>query len=92
MCVVVPGRRGDASDFADTTTDALEVLVDANGAFAQRRAAVAVTDQWGEVHFATDAATGHELPDPEQVVVWIRFLATRCSECEVSEGEWRTIV
>ena len=79
VCVVVPGRRGDASDFAETTTDALEVLVDADGAFAQRRAAVVVTDQWGEVHSAVDAAAGHELPDPEQLVVSIRFLATQCS-------------
>ncbi|HEX6616077.1 MAG TPA: hypothetical protein VF046_07195 [Gemmatimonadales bacterium] len=91
LCVIVPGRRGDASDFAETTTDALEVLVDASGAFAHRRAAVVVTDQWGEVHSAVDAADGHELPDPQQLVVSIRFLATQCSECEVPEGEWRSI-
>ena len=91
LCVIVPGRRGDASDFAETTTDALEVLVDADGAFAHRRAAVLVTDQWGEGHSAADAGDGHELPDPEQLLVSIRFLATRCSGCEMPEGEWRTI-
>jgi len=91
LCVLVPGRRGDAATFAETTTDALEVLVDADGAFAHRHAAVVVTDQWGEVHYSADAGGGHELPDPRELVVSIRFLATRCSECEAPEGEWRDV-
>ncbi len=89
--VVVPGRPGTAATFAETTTDALEVLADVEGAFTPGHAAVVVTDEWGEVHYLADAGPGHELPGPEELVAWVRFLAIQCPECEGPEGEWRNV-
>lgn len=91
LTVVVPGRMGNAASFAETTTDALEVLVDPEKVLASGGAAVVITDQWGEVYFAAEAGEGHELPDREEIVEWVRFLAIQCPECEGPEGEWRTV-
>jgi hypothetical protein len=88
---VVPDGRANAATFAETTTDALEVLVDAESAFGSGHAALVVTDEWGEVHFVADAGAGHELPSGEEIVTWIRFLAIQCPECEGPEGDWRAV-
>ncbi|HEU4587614.1 MAG TPA: hypothetical protein VFS11_03140 [Gemmatimonadales bacterium] len=90
LSVVVPGRLGDAADFAETTTDALQVLVDAEETFTSNGAMVVVADQWGEVYFVAAAGAGHDLPSREEVVAWVRFLAIQCPECEGPEGEWKT--
>lgn len=91
LSVVVPGRLGNATDFAETTTDALQVLVDAEETFASGGAMVVITDQWGEVYFVATAGAGHDLPTREEVVAWVRFLAIQCPECEGPEGEWKSI-
>lgn len=91
LTVVVPGPLGVAADFAETTTDALEVLADSEAAFAGCGAAVVIADQWGEVYFAADAGAGHDLPVCEDIVAWVRFLAIQCPECEGPEGEWRAV-
>jgi hypothetical protein len=91
LAVVVPDGRANAATFAETTTDALEVLVDAESAFGSGHAALVVTDEWGEVHFVADAGAGHELPSGEEIVTWIRFLAIQCPECEGPEGDWRAV-
>jgi hypothetical protein len=91
LSVVVPGRLANAADFAETTTDALHVLVDAEATFASGGAMVVIADQWGEVYFVATSGAGHDLPSREEVVAWVRFLAIQCPECEGPEGEWRTV-
>jgi hypothetical protein len=54
-------------------------------------AALVVADEWGEIHFAAESAR-HELPAPDEVVDWVRFVAIQCPECEGPEGEWKTLV
>lgn len=91
LTIVVPDGRANAATFAETTTDALEVVLDPEGAFAGGNASLIVADEWGEVHFVADAGAGHELPSHDEVVECIRFLAIQCPECEGPEGDWRTI-
>lgn len=67
------------------------ILLDPDGKLASGKAMVIVTDEWGQVHFVSDAGAGHDLPAPIQIADWIRFLAIQCPECEGPEGEWRTI-
>jgi hypothetical protein len=90
LTIVVPDVRANAATFAETTTDALEIVLDPEGAFDSGHAGVVIADEWGEVHFMADAGAGHDLPSPEEVVEWVRFLAIQCPECEGPEGEWRT--
>lgn len=91
VIVVVPDGVATAAGFAETTTDALEVVTDPEGAFAANGAAVAVVDEWGEAYYFADAGEGHDLPSPDDIVAWVRFLAIQCPECEGPEGEWRAI-
>ena len=45
--------------------------------------AVLVADQWGELFAVEGAGEDHTfLIQPEEVVEWLRFLATSCPECE----------
>lgn len=44
--------------------------------------AVVVADQWGEVAYAAAAIRPEELPEPQELLDWIRFLRIRCPECE----------
>jgi hypothetical protein len=71
------------------------VLVDGDGALARRcgveGAGLVVADAWGEVHFTTRAGAGHDLPAPEEVEEWLKFLAIQCPECEQPEGLWRSL-
>jgi hypothetical protein len=91
LAVVVPNGMANAASFAETTSDALEILVDVESALAPGHAAVIIADEWGEVHFMADAGAGHELPAAEELVAWIRFLAIQCPECEGPEGEWKDL-
>ena len=45
-------------------------------------AAVAVADRWGEIVYLADASGPARLPDPEDLLDWIRYLENRCPECE----------
>jgi hypothetical protein len=49
-----------------------------------RPPAAMVADQWGEVAYvgAPDDGRITSLPAPEELVSWVRYLSTRCPECE----------
>lgn len=74
------------------------VLVDVDGALRRRwripaaDAAVIIADRWGEVYAAMTGSDPGELPGPDAVDEWLRFLSTQCPECGVIDepgpGEW----
>lgn len=42
-----------------------------------------VADQWGEIfHTYPSAPPTHELPQADEVVEWMRFVAIQCPECQ----------
>lgn len=41
-----------------------------------------VADRWGEIHLAVSAPTVDALPDPAEIVEWVRHVRSRCPECE----------
>lgn len=56
------------------------------------RSALIIADRWGVVYFAQQTDTFADLPAPERIEEWVRFLATQCPECgvidEPGHGEW----
>jgi hypothetical protein len=58
----------------------LVVTTDAIGGVP--RPGVVVADRWGEIKFATGAATVAELPSADELVEWVRFVQCACPECE----------
>jgi hypothetical protein len=71
--------------------DHATVLADPEGKLRAIGPALVVADEWGEIYFAASAADGDELPDPEELEDWARFVAIQCPECEGPEGEWRSL-
>lgn len=47
---------------------------------------VVVADRWGEVAFAETAQRTSDLPSPDTLDAWLKFVDHACPECE---GEWR---
>ena len=45
-----------------------------------------IADGWGEITYARSGGTLADLPDPDEILDWLRFTRMRCPECE---GEWR---
>ena len=41
-----------------------------------------VADRWGEIHHVTHAARVEDLPGPHELLEWLRYLQSRCPECE----------
>jgi len=69
-----------------------EVLADPGRSVPLADGAIAVTDEWGEVYFESPPTSGHqELPPPEEIVNWVRFVAIQCPECVNVEGDWRNV-
>ena len=105
--VLVPGDLANASAAAadagltgaDGGIGETTVLVDADGSLrrgwglADDVAAVIVADRWGEVYAVAAGTDPSELPGPDAIDEWLRFLAMQCPECGVIDepglGEWR---
>lgn len=51
-------------------------------ALSVQHPATVVADQWGEVHTLHQAGAEHRFPAPSELESTLRFLATRCPECE----------
>jgi hypothetical protein len=43
---------------------------------------IVVADQWGEVVHVAHPARVQDLPWPEEIAGWLRYLQQRCPECE----------
>jgi peroxiredoxin len=43
---------------------------------------VLVADRWGKIHHVVDGKTVDDLPGPEDVIEWLRFVQHQCPECE----------
>lgn len=46
------------------------------------RPGVLVADQWGEIHFVTEAATSADLPSGEELLEWLEYVQHQCPECQ----------
>lgn len=95
LLVVVPGSAGESGALAGDDPPGARVLADPGQRVARqlglRGAAVVIADEWGEIYFAADSGAEHELPAPEEIVEWVRFISIQCPECEQPEGEWKTL-
>lgn len=54
--------------------------------------ALIIADRWGVVYHAVATHAVADLPEPDEIEEWVRFLATQCPECGVIDepgyGEW----
>jgi hypothetical protein len=43
---------------------------------------IVIVDQWRDIQHAQAAGTEHAFPTVQEVLSWVRYLATQCPECE----------
>jgi hypothetical protein len=43
---------------------------------------IVVADRWGEIHHVADGKTVDDLPGPDDVIEWLRYVQHQCPECE----------
>jgi hypothetical protein len=47
---------------------------------------VVVADRWGEIYYVTSAERAADLPRPDELAEWLRYVRSECPECQ---GETR---
>jgi hypothetical protein len=61
-------------------------------AFAVANSALMIADRWRVVYFVKETTTFADLPSPDEIVEWVRYLGMQCPECGVIDepgyGEW----
>ena len=62
--------------------DGRVVAIAAHDAAGIEAPSVLVADQWGELAAVENAGAQHAFIDAQEVIDWLRFLATKCPECE----------
>lgn len=87
VVVMVPGDLTGAATLSRSLNGAFAVVADADGRAAERLGvepgSMVVSDQWGEVfHVYPGAADTHDLPAPDELAEWLRFMAIQCPECQ----------
>ncbi|HEY8469109.1 MAG TPA: hypothetical protein VIL18_05675 [Longimicrobiales bacterium] len=97
--VIVPASVENAARLVGSVDGVpFSVLADPDGEVRRRlgvpadRAALVIADRWGVVYNAVEADTARDLPPVDEVIEWVRYLATQCPECGVPDepgrGEW----
>jgi peroxiredoxin len=89
-------RGGEArSALSETAAGRFTIVTDPAGVFVAETsnfgASIVIADEWREIHLAQCSIDGTDLPSPDEVTEWVRFVAIQCPECEQPEGEWREI-
>jgi hypothetical protein len=89
LAVVVPACSGAST--ASLAELGVAVLRDPDRVLLTGQLAVIVADEWGEIHFASEAEDAHGAISPAELLEWVKFVAIQCPECEGPEGEWRNV-
>ena len=43
---------------------------------------VVVADRWGEVYYVSHSNRASELPGPDELLEWVRYVRNECPECQ----------
>jgi len=81
----------EATSFPRTRSPARVVLADPGRRLDIDAAALVIADEWGEVWHVAESGASHDLPGPDEIEEWARFIAIQCPECEAPEGVWRAL-
>ena len=62
------------------------LIVTTNQIAAVPSPGVLVADRWGEIYYIKGASRAADLPGPDELVEWVRYIQNECPECQ---GETR---
>jgi hypothetical protein len=46
------------------------------------RPAAVIADRWGEVYFSVAPGSVSQLPSPDELIGWLRYVQMQCPECQ----------
>ena len=91
VLVLLPHAESAASTkFVDQLTDQMSELTGDDSACVITRDRVSgvpspgivVADRWGEIHHLAGGKTVDDLPRPDDLIEWLRYVQHQCPECE----------
>jgi hypothetical protein len=90
LLVALPAGEPGADDYAsrlaarwpELTANDTACVITSDDVDRLPAPAVLIADRWGEVFFAATVARAAHLPDPEELVAWLRYVQNQCPECE----------
>ncbi len=98
ILVVISGELEVARALQEQTQNKLAVLADAEREAHRRigvnaaHAGLLIVDRYGQIYDVIEAELPEELPGPDEIEEWTKYLATQCPECGVIDepgyGEW----
>ena len=90
VLVLLPAESTASTKFIDQLTAKMSELTGDDSACVITRDRVSgvpspgivVADRWGEIHQVADGNTVDDLPGPDDVIEWLRYVQHQCPECE----------
>jgi hypothetical protein len=70
------------AQMSELTTDDSACVITRDGISGVQRPGIVVADRWGEIHHVADGKTVDDLPGPDDVIEWLRYVQHQCPECE----------
>jgi hypothetical protein len=90
VLVMLPDSDAASRHYADRLMDKVRGLNDDDTEWIVTRDAVdglprpgvVVADRWGEIAHVVQSSQVEDLPVPDELIEWVRYLQYRCPECE----------
>ena len=90
VLVLLPAESAVSATFVDQLTAQMSELTGDDSACVITRdrvsgvpsPSIVVADRWGEIHHVADGNTVDNLPGPDDVIEWLRYVQHHCPECE----------
>ena len=80
-----PGREAYVASLAPRSDDlrahdtALVITADAIAGVPSP--GIVIADRWGEIYYVTGKPSAADLPGPDDLVEWLRYVQVQCPEC-----------
>jgi hypothetical protein len=90
VLVLLPSESAATTKFVDQLTAHMPELTGDDSACVVTpdrvsgvpRPGIVVADRWGEIHHLARPETVEDLPSPQNVIEWLRYVQHQCPECE----------
>jgi len=70
------------SQMSELTGDDSACVITRDSISGVQSPGIVVADRWGEIHHVADGKTVDDLPGPDDVIEWLRYVQHQCPECE----------
>ena len=92
--VLIPSREGAFEAYVSSLTRRMveltahdtAVVITSDPIDGVPSPAVIIGDRWGEIHHVVEGVDAAQMPTPDALIEWLRYVQSQCPECQ---GETR---